>query len=350
MTEIEINNGQNIIDIYFDDFASCLIVKKALAANWPDNHGSVGEYYSISNYSNDERNSYTKTINNALSEGNDLEQIEVIKDFLNLFANGKYSINKFTAKIDKIELLTSNQVTYGEDVPQNEKFSGWFLSNWESYYELVYSITNDKIDPNRVEFYCELIKNGFRPTIVTFEVCNTLSAKYSRPYVLDGHHKIEAYLKLKENIPIISILKSEECINKTGPLLRFAKSFLQDCELKHIFVNNDENLQTIDFINDIELTSELDDILKNSSKIDVSIIRVLRKYSKSKNQLEIQWIELRINTLKENKNVDLLGYGNGLSAYEIKMDEKRGECWFGINLKTKSQLDNWINETINNCA
>jgi hypothetical protein len=264
-----------------------------------------------------------------------------------LFANGKYSINKFTAKIDEIEFLASNQVTYAKDVPQNEKFSGWFFPNWESNYEpIVYSITNDKIDPNRVEFYCELIKKGVRPTILTFEVSNTLSSNYSRAYVLNGHHKIEAYLKLKENIPIISILKSEECINKTGPLLRFAKSFLQDFEFKHLFENNDENLLTIDFINDIELTSELDDILKNLSKIDVSIIMVLRKYSNSKNQLEMQWLELRLNTLKENRNVNLLGYSKGLSVYEKKMDEKHGECWFGITLKTNSQLNNWIKETI----
>lgn len=89
-TEIQIDNGQNIIDIYFDGFASCLIIKKALAVNWPDCCGSVGEYYSISDYSIEERNFYTKKLNNILSEGSESEQIEIIKDFLNLFANGKY--------------------------------------------------------------------------------------------------------------------------------------------------------------------------------------------------------------------------------------------------------------------
>lgn len=242
MTEVEIRQGQNIIDIYFDGFASCLIIKKALAVNWPDCRGSVGEYYSISNYSVEERNAYTATLNNVLAKGNDLEQIDAVKPFLNLFANGKYSINKFIAKVEELEFLGSNQVVYSDYVPVNERFFGRFFSNWKGKYSpIIYSITNDKINSDRVEFYCQLIEKGYRPTVVTFEVFNVLSSEYSRSYVLDGHHKIQAYLKLKKDIPIINILKSEECVNKTERLLHFSKSILKDFEYKHLFENS-ENL------------------------------------------------------------------------------------------------------------
>ncbi len=35
-TKIEITNGQYIIYIIFNNFASCLVIKKAMAVNWPD--------------------------------------------------------------------------------------------------------------------------------------------------------------------------------------------------------------------------------------------------------------------------------------------------------------------------
>ncbi len=346
-TEIQIDNGQNIIDIFFDDFASCLVVKKTLAVNWPDCRGSVGEYYSISDYSIEDRNFYTKNLDNVMTEGADSEQMEITKGFLNLFANGKYSINKFISKIDKIEFLASNQLVYSDIVPKNERFFGWFYPNYRSNSEpLLFSITNNKIDQNRVEYYCQLIRKGLKPTVLTFEVCNVLSSEYSCKYVLDGHHKIEAYLKLKVDIPVINIIKLEECIKKTAPLLLRAKTILKDFEYQHLFENNDENLLSIDFVNDINLTDDLDKILKNSNRIDVSIINILKKHSNAGNDLETSWLKNRLRNLKKNRNTNIFGLGKGIRVYEKKNDEKYGECWFPLTINTNTQLNNWINETI----
>lgn len=347
MIEVEINKGQNIIDIYFDDFASCLVVKKALAVNWYDCRGSIGEYYSISDFSTEERDFYTNTINNILSEGNDFEQFEIIKEFLNLFSNGKYSINKYTANISDLDFLQSDSITYSKDTPENERFSGWFYPDWNSEFEAkIFSITNDKIDPNRVEYYCQLIKNGIRPTILTFEVHNQISGNYSRGYVLDGHHKIEAYLRLKENIPIINIIKVEECKGKTNALLHYVKPILKDFEYQHLFKNNDENLLEIDFVNDEELTSDLDYILKNLNKIDFGIMNVLKKYSNSTNNTELKWLDTRLNTLKKNKNINIFGFGKGLKVLKAKPDEQYGQVWFSKKVNNYCQLNNWIKNTI----
>jgi len=347
MTEIEISNGQNIIDIFFNDFASCLIIKKALAVNWPDCNGSIGEYYSISNYPIEERNFHTKALNKVLSEGTDIEQLENIKDFLSLFANGKYSVNKFIAKIEGLNFFSSQNVIYSKDVPENERFSGGFYPNyWEDFEPYLFSITNDKIDQNRVEHYCKIINEGKRPTILTFSVCNTLTSGYSCYYVLDGHHKIEAYLKLKVSIPVISILKLEECTNKTALLLNYAKTILKDFEYLHLFENNAENLLSIDFVNDLDLTSDLDQILKNSRRIDVSIINILKKYSTIGNDLETSWLKNRLSNLKRNRNTGIFGLGKGLRVYEKKKDEQYGECWFPKTLNTNNQLNDWIKKTL----
>ncbi len=346
--EVEITNGQNIIDIFFNDFASCLVVKKALAVNWPDCRGSVGEYYAISDYAIEERNFYTDTINNVLIEGSDSEQIKIIKDFLKLFANGKYSINKFIARTDEIDFLASNQVIYSEHVPHNERFFGRYYPYYKGDAEpTLFSITNDKIDESRVEYYCQLIKKGIKPTVVTFDVCNLLSSEYSCTYVLDGHHKIKAYLKLKENIPVIGILKLEESTNKTASLLHHAKTILKDFEYLHLFQNNDENLLSIDFVNDKALTRDLDQILKNSNKIAVSLINVLQKYSKIGNDLETSWFKNRLINLRNNNTIDTVGTNKVLTVYEkIKHEAFFGEGWGAKHLNSISQLEKWIDETL----
>lgn len=347
MIEIEINNGQNIIDIFFDDFASCLFVKKALAINWPDCRGSIGEYYSISNLPDDERNYYTKSLNRVLSEGTDLEQIESVKDFIKIFGNGRYSINKWISKLDDINFFSSHNVIYSNNVPNNERFSGAFYPDYLMDSEnCLFSITNDIINQDRVEYYCNNIKNGQRPTVVTISSYIKSTGNHSCYYVLDGHHKIQAYLKLKENIPIINIQKIEEYASNTASLLNYSKPFLKDFEYKHLFENNYENLLTIDFINENELSNDLDNILINSNKIDVGIINVLRKYKKSKDNLETEWLELRLNFLKKNKHISLFGLGKELRVYEYKIDGKYGECWYPQMINNTFQLNNWIKNTI----
>jgi hypothetical protein len=50
--------------------------------------------------------------------------------------------------------------------------------------------------------------------------------------------------------------------------------------------------------------------------------------------------------LKKNPNTNIIDLVKGLRVYEKKKDEKYGECWFPMTLKTNAQLNNWINETI----
>jgi hypothetical protein len=345
--EIEITNGKNIIDILFNDFASCLIIKKAMAVNWPDCRGSIGEYYAISDYSVEERNFYTRNIDQALSVGSDTEQLEAITDFLHLFADGKYGIHKSVADIGSNQFLKGNQVRYSDTVPKDERFSGWYFPDYQSNLSpKLFTITNDKIDNARVEYYCELIRKGIKPTVLIFESCNMLSSEYSCPYVLDGHHKIEAYIRLNENIPFINILKLEENPDQTASLLHHAKTILKDFEYRHLFENSDEHLLPIDFINDPDLTDDIDHILKNSDKIEVSIIEVLRKHNGTGDQSIVLWLEKRLANLKKNPNVSLFGFSKGIRVYEKKDHPTYGVCWYPEALKNSFHLNDWIRNTI----
>ncbi len=344
--EIEISNGKNIIDILFNEFASCLIIKKTMAVNWPDCRGSIGEYYAISGYCVEERNFYTRNLDRALSEGSDTEQLEAIRDFLHLFADGKYGIQKYVADIHNTEFLRS-YTEYREAVSKDKRFSGWYFPDYRNdTHPVLFTITNDKIDNARVEYYCGLIRKGMKPTVLAFESCNSISLEYSCTYVLDGHHKIEAYIKLNENIPFITLRKMEKNPDQTASLLRHAKAILKDFEYRHLFENSDEHLLPIDFINDPDLTDDIDHILKNSKKIEVSIIEVLRKYNSTGDRSTVQWLENRLANLRKNPNLSIFGFNKKIRVYEKKDHPTFGECWYPLVIKYNFQLNNWINNTI----
>ncbi len=236
--DITITNGQGIIDILFDDFASCLLVKKARAVNWPDCRGSIGEYYAIADYAPQEREIYTNQLNDVLSFGDKEDQFAAIQEFLNLFGNGQYKISKYLIDVLNTSFHQSNQVIYSNQVPANERFSGWFYHDYQSSIEPnLYSITNNNINQERVTYYCDLIQTDIKPTIIVFEVCNMKTSEYSRSYVLDGHHKLEAYSKLKMNIPTISIVKLIESANETEEILKQVKPILKNFEYKHLAKN-----------------------------------------------------------------------------------------------------------------
>jgi hypothetical protein len=342
MMDVEILNGKNIIDIIFDDFASCLVVQNPLAVDWPDCTGSVARYFSISDLPNDQRASHVKMIDKAMAEGTDEEQMDAVKEFLNLFANGKYSISKYDVKHGTVQVYTNHQIVYADSVPQNERFSGYYYDGYSgNNISLISSQSPDKIDKDRVEYYCKLIERGARPTVLIFCVYNASTSTYSSTYVLDGHHKLEAYLKMEADIPLINIVKTEDCVNKTAALLINSHLVLKDFEFQHLFENNDY-LQTLNFVENEQLTSFLDSYLVNSNRVDLCVLLTLRNYSGSKTDAERAWLNSRIQALKKNKNVNFWGTASGLWVYRSKINEGKNEYWYKVGVKSNLELRSWI--------
>jgi len=143
--EIEITNGQNVIQLLYDEFASCLVIENALTVNWPDCAGSVGEYYSVSNYSSKKRKELTENLNQVLIYGNKTEIFDSIKNFLTLFANGKYYVNLTDIKIDKTCFHHEGIGKYSDTVPENQRFTGFYPypSDHDDYF---FTIPNNSID------------------------------------------------------------------------------------------------------------------------------------------------------------------------------------------------------------
>jgi hypothetical protein len=235
---VDVRRGQNIIRILSDSFLSCLIIKKALVVNWPDCRGSVGEYYAISNFTSEERYKLTSTLDNILVNGNEDQILESITSFLDLFSNGKYEIFFNELNLKKCSFHHENQVIYSELVPENEKFSNRFYPFLFENDDYFFTILNKNLNSERIEYYTDLIEKGIRPKVIVFESYNINTGYYSSSYILDGHHKLSAYLKLGINIPALWIRKTDDEEDKTEEILQYIKPILKDFEYDHIIKNN----------------------------------------------------------------------------------------------------------------
>lgn len=338
--KIQVNQGQNIIKLLSDNFSNCLVIEKALTVNWPDCAGSIGEYYSISNHSGEERERLTTELNGVLINGNENDILESFKTFLNLFSNGEYEIHFYILKIKEHSFFGQDKLVYAETVPENERFSGWFFPSFEEEH-VFYTIPNDKINTERVDFYIDLINKGSRPKIVLFESFDSTNYEWSSTYVLDGHHKLEAYLKLGIDIPAVKILKQKTEISDTEEIIKYVYPLLKDFELNH-FVKNNDNIINTNVQSAPYLTKVLDNILGNDKYIGSDIVLLMINIANSDNEQDTKWLNERLAVLLNNKYI-----GRGLYLYEKRFNETHNtECWHQVMIYNRYDLKRWIRGTI----
>ncbi|MDP9962034.1 hypothetical protein [Chryseobacterium lathyri] len=343
--EIHNTHGQNVIKVLYDGFASCLIIRRPVAVNWPDSRGSVGEYYAVSELSEKEKITLTDSLNHALMDGTEDEIMAGIKDFLTLFENGSYQVNLGKIPFDNSNFYMARPLPVDENVPVRKRFSGWFYPFQDFNY--LYTLESKSIDPKRIEYYIDLIRKGGRPKPVIFYSLYHLDPMMSCAFVLDGHHKIEAYTRLKMDIPAVFIVKDNNDYSPASEIMHGAHRLLQDIEFEHLFQNNDENLPNINFINDKILTNALDKMLKESERIDVAIIEILIRHYQRGSIDERKWLDRRLEFLKENIHLSFFSFKKGLNVYSPQYSERhKTNIWFLTTLKNTMELNAWIKETI----
>lgn len=342
--EIHVTNGQNIIRVLYDNFISCLIIKKIKVVNWPDCAGSIGEYFSISNYSENVKLEFSTGLNKALESGDKTEITKYLPDFLTLFENGKYEYAFNEISLSDSYFHKSDDLIYSHDTPEEEKFFGHFYPF--SGYDYFFSIQSENISIERIKYYKELINNGAKPIVIIYNSEFYSQFEYSSNYVLDGHHKIEAYLSLKKDIPALFIGKIETNFSSTSEILEESYKILKKNEFEHLFINSDDNLLKIDFTNNSFLTSIIDEILINNIEIDVSIINLLIKYENSQIQTENLWAFYRIKALKKNKYLSIFNISKGLKVWTKRKHENYGYGWHQQILRNKFELKTWLNNTL----
>jgi len=136
----------------------------------------------------------------GLNEGtiNNENCIELLEPLLNQFTNAKY-------KIEIEETNDAYHIIYpGEPTYQNKEKTKHIIWNsiWAGGEPYVYSFQKIS-NSNRIDYYLKNIKNGQRPQVL---IIKTEDSEVE--FILDGHHKLNAYNKTTINANIIRITKT----------------------------------------------------------------------------------------------------------------------------------------------
>lgn len=343
--EIHNTHGQGIIKALYDGFASCLIIRRPVAVNWPDSRGSVGEYYSVSELSEYEKITLADGLNRSLADGSEAEVMAHMEEFLTLFENGSYQVNLGKIPFENSNFYMCRPLPADENNPDCRKFSGWFYPFQDFNY--LYTLESTSIDPKRVEYYVNLIKKGGRPKPIIFCSLYRQDPQMNNAFVLDGHHKIEAYTKLQMDIPALFISKNNDDYTSASELMHGAHTLLHDLEFEHLFQNNDDNLPHINFLNDELLTNALDKMLRESERIDIAIIEILIRHQHSGSSDERRWLVKRLEFLRDNIHLNGFHVRKGLNLYfQQYIEDYKTNTWFLKTLTNTTELNAWIDETV----
>jgi len=120
---------------------------------------------------------------------------ELLTPILKSFSNGTYKIEFKKDYADAFIVKTgiSTYTSNGEEFIEK--------GTWVGGTPFIYAI-QDFTDEERVEYYIDLIKKGFKPQVILMKLENS-----EINFILDGHHKLEACKKGYEVMNAIQITK-----------------------------------------------------------------------------------------------------------------------------------------------
>jgi hypothetical protein len=326
---VNIEKGENIIDILSDGFVTCLKIRKPIAVHWEDCAGSAGKYFSFT----DDYKPLVKTFNETLIYGSDDEIINQICEFMKLFGSGCYDIG--------IIKTYENNYTIHFDYKTQTSPQTFFYSYYNpSGYNMLFTQNYNNININRVKEYENLILNGTKPKLLLFEAsffCEDRGHIDSPMFILDGHHKLLAYHNLNIKPEFVLITKYEGLKNQKvandNPLFFEYEYFLSNFSKQHIIswnpvilINN--NHETINY------NKNLDGYLKNTNYITVALLKTFQKAHKSEELKYKVWLDDRLSIIENRdfKNSRLILHYNELTKEHF---------WNIIEVKSKSDFHEW---------
>jgi hypothetical protein len=190
--ELRITNGLGQIEVFGDDFDAVLrIMGHPILMHWHDCGGSIMQYLlnlsPIPSLSAELTPMYHFTTYDWFSSMSIESQIIPA---LQLFTNGMYTI--MVEDVDDLDLFESC-------IPGEEQmYPGWNGS-------LITTLPASRTSNSVVQNHAKRIQDGKRPCIIAtgrFDVENHIFCRY----VIDGHHKLQAYQQLKITPRVCSII------------------------------------------------------------------------------------------------------------------------------------------------
>lgn len=182
-------------------------------------------------------------IANLLNNGINFIDDSTLQMVMQILPNGSY-----TSVLSQIQPKNNSENDYFSNEQRktwgSEKFTGSKTNPKTNYYrgsdfevkdrelfiELFIPTQNSLIDEERVQYYMEKIENGENVTCLGLSVLDIkapamwedeIEPKYHTHwcisnYIVDGHHKIEASIRAKKTITILSMINKNESIIDKG--------------------------------------------------------------------------------------------------------------------------------------
>lgn len=234
MTIFTITNGRNIIDVSSDGVVTCLKIHKPIAVDWYDRAGSVGKYFAGST----DFKPIAQNFNDVLERRTEAQILQVMQDFMPLFANGQYEVS--------LGNVVDGEYEIHKDYTKNSSAKSYAYAYFaEPRKQLLFTQPFYKMSQEKIEYYERVIAKGARPKVLLLEApySDNTDIKNKRAYlinspffVLDGHHKAVAYRNL--NIDWEYVLISKQVliaeIDANQELYNKYEYFLADHHKQHL--------------------------------------------------------------------------------------------------------------------
>ncbi|WP_207420242.1 hypothetical protein [Desertivirga brevis] len=269
----KIENGLNKITIGYNDLGTYVKISKPVSMTWSDCQGSVGQYLAMMPLTPEERKLiYDQFQLDLYGNFNDKEAelFEVLQPLLRLLENGEYYLgysdgtarpvvhssngnyeqgwyiaypnvaNPTNVEREKERYLEhrKNYVLgdYREDMVSFS--SSWLYDTWTN--EIFIATRPEKeLDPKRVDYFEERISAGERPFILTLSASYLPEYEHTESFILDGHHKLEAYQRLKIDPPRAVLVRNFHSMEEAEFDLPALADRLYPWQFRHILDNMD---------------------------------------------------------------------------------------------------------------
>jgi len=320
---VEINSGKNIIDISFDGLVLCLRISKTIIADFYDDRylGTMGRYFVLN--SDYERDKYIKNLNNVLIDGTDEIILEKIIGFLNLFNSGIYCVYTRESNVDYYKIHYDYY---------NVEDTFYHYDYTVDFRNLMFTQPSKSISRERVDFYKELIKSGYKPRVLTVGHNNLgfVNSHINTEFILDGHHKLLAYSELGVPCNFVHIEKESEEDKIYKKNLFNSYSYFLTEELKAEIIGNNPKMYIENSEESVKYNIEFDNYLRTFQKyISGDVYKLIFKSINSLNNEEKKWglSKLRIIEKKDFSKEKLILWNIinehlSLSYREIKSKEE----------------------------
>ncbi len=182
----ELENSSSQISLRGDSFESAILFEgQPIAFHWSDCQGSVDQYLVRSSNDDDPTQTLKQIRQLVNDETSDLPLSQSLEGLLSMFEPGQYLLKAI--ELDEYDYLK----------PKKSH------CNYYPYEDILIS-TQPSIQLNEeaVLQHMKSIKAGKKPKLITASVHQNIQTMY----VLDGHHKLEAYQRLEQNPHVIHII------------------------------------------------------------------------------------------------------------------------------------------------